>query len=322
MKSIYTSFSILFFYSFNFLSFLQAQSIVTVGLSKYTNQLRTIIEQEGYNIQNLVYKDISTQTLEGKTAITLFNLRQTWDQEQLFTPTQVDAILAFVREGGTLYLTSRKGYQNLLEPLGIEISGVDGNQTGREWPLIKLSINHFVPHPLTQNLNAIQTDVCAYFSTSPEWTVLGYASHKTPLLAIRKWGLGKVILGSGERTFRDPSPTSNRYETDISIESNFQYHVNLFNYLPNDFTVSNLSLSSTIETDNIDVFPNPTSGLVYLQGKNIEKVEIIAVNGQLLKTITNLKNLVSIDLSSFPKGFYQLNITTEQGSATKEIIVK
>lgn len=321
MKSIYTSLCILFFCSFNFAPFVEAQSILTVGLGKYTTKLRGIIEQEGYQIQNLVYKDISTQTLKDKTALTLFNLRQTWDQEQLFTPTQVKAILAFVREGGTLYLTSRKGYQNLLDPLGVAISGVDGNQTGREWPLIKSSINHFIPHPLTHQLSAIQTDVSAYFSTSTQWTILGYDSNKTPLLAIRKWGLGKVILGSGERIFRDPRPTSNRYETDISVESNFQYHVNLFHYLLNDFTGASHPLSTEVETNTIDVFPNPSSGIVHFQGDNIYEIKIIAANGQLLKTITNVKNLSSIDLRSFPKGLYNLNFTTTTGSTTKEIIL-
>ena len=65
MKSLYVVlfFSLLIFSSSTPIS---AQTILTVGLSKYTTQLRSIIEAEGYLINNVVYKDISKTTLQNK----------------------------------------------------------------------------------------------------------------------------------------------------------------------------------------------------------------------------------------------------------------
>jgi hypothetical protein len=300
---------------------LSAQTILTVGLSKYTTQLRSIIETEGYFIENVGYKDISKATLQNKEALTLFNLRQTWDQEQIFSDTQVEAILAFVREGGTLYLTSRKGYNKLLNPLGVEVSGIDGNQTGREWPLILESITSFLQHPLTHQLSLIKTDVSGRFETNQEWIILGRNSKQIPLLAIRKWGLGKVVLGSGERIFRDPRQTSNRYETDISMGSNYQYHLNLFAYLSKDFLNSNTPAITNLNKEEIHVFPNPTTKIIHVQGNNIYSVEIIATNGQILKTITSPKENLQVDLSSYPKGVYSLRINTQHTLINKEIIL-
>lgn len=294
---------------------------MTVGLSKYTTQLRSIIEAEGYVIHNVAYKDISKATLQHKEALTLFNLRQTWDQEQIFSEAQVEAILAFVREGGTLYLTSRKGYNNLLNHLEVEVSGVDGNQTGREWSLTLESITSFVQHPLSHQLSSIVTDVSGRFEASDAWTILGYSSNHIPLLAIRKWGLGKVILGSGERIFRDPRLTNNRYETDISVGSNYQYHLNLFAYLSKDFLSSNTALSTPLSKEKVDVFPNPTTQMLNIQGNDIYRIEIIATNGQLLKTITSPKKNLQIDLSTFPKGVYSLRIKTKLKLIHKEIIL-
>jgi hypothetical protein len=323
MKSPTSILLILFFFcGLTSNTHLQAQTVLTVGLDKYATQLYSIIEAEGYAIKNVAYKDISEVTLQDKEALTLFNLRQTWDQKQIFTDTQVDAILAFVREGGTLYLTSRKGYNKLLLPLGLEVSGVDGNQTGREWPLILEPISSFVEHPLTDQLSSISTDVSGRFIASSEWTILGHSSNQIPLLAIRKWGLGKVILGSGERIFRDPRLTSNRYETDISMGSNHQYHVNLFQYLPNDFITSTATVSTNLnKEEEVRVFPNPTTQIVHIQGNDMHTIEVIANNGQLLKIISVQEKIVQIDLSNFPKGVYWLKINTKYHVITKEIIL-
>lgn len=310
-----------YIYMLNGLSFLQAQTILTVGLSKYTTELRSIIEESGYVPQNVSYSDISAQSLENKTALTLFNLRQTWNQEQLFSQSQVEAILTFVREGGTLYLTSRKGYDNLLTPLGIEVIGVDGDQTGREWPLIETAITSFVAHPLTKQLSSIQTDVSGRFFSSSAWNVLGYSSNRIPLLAVRKWGLGKVILGSGERIFRDPRITSNRYETDIFQSSNRQYHLNLFAYLSQDLvpTSSDTPLGSQ---GKIHLFPNLTTGIVYVQGCDMHTIEIIATTGQILRTIPVSQNQLQINLHSLPKGFYWTRIHTATHTVSKKITLK
>lgn len=324
MKSYHILPTLLLFFWGNFVSSaaLHAQTILTVGLSKYTKELRSIIESEGYAIQNVNYKDISESSLQDKEALTLFNLRQTWDQTQIFTALQVEAILTFVRDGGTLYLTSRKGYNNLLLPLGLDVSGVDGNQTGREWSLILEPISSFVPHPLTNQLDRILTDVSGRFKANSEWTILGYSPNQTPLLAIRKWGLGKIILGSGERIFRDPRLTSNRYETDIFMGSNYQYHVNLFAYLSNDFVPSNILSTTDLNQKEMLVFPNPSTQIVHIQGEeDIHTIDIISTNGQLLKTIVVRTKNTQIDLGAFPKGMYWLKIRTQSKIITKEILL-
>ena len=67
----------------------------------------------------------------------------------------------------------------------------------------------------------------------------------------------------------------------------------------------------TLVNDNkISVYPNPTKGLIYLQGDNITKTVIIDINGKTLGT----KFGQSLNLSDLDKGTYFLKIYDSSGS--------
>ena len=63
--------------------------------------------------------------------------------------------------------------------------------------------------------------------------------------------------------------------------------------------------------------------MVYLfseTGIVIEKIKVYSVSGKLL--LENKFAANEIDLKSFPKGMYFLNIVSDKGSVTKKIIKK
>jgi hypothetical protein len=74
----------------------------------------------------------------------------------------------------------------------------------------------------------------------------------------------------------------------------------------------------------LSIFPNPTSGIVYLKGASmVEKVLVYNSLGQLLDSVhNNSKSVLSIDLGNM-KGLYLLKITDAYGEQiTKRVIVK
>jgi len=80
--------------------------------------------------------------------------------------------------------------------------------------------------------------------------------------------------------------------------------------------------------NNISVFPNPSSGLVYVdQGifDSKTRISLISSNGQLIKTYS-LDELKSkddqfiIDISAYSDGLYFVEITGEQQNIFKKII--
>lgn len=297
-----------------------AQDILTVGLSKYTTELRGIIEQEGYHIDNVDYNKIDADHLAGKTAVALFNLRQTWDASMLLSEDQVDELIEFVNNGGALYLTARKGYGNLLERLGVLLVGKDGGSTGRDWPLKMEKITAFEAHYLSNQLRIVAIDVSALLQVDQTWTIVAKGEKDNPMLVTKNIGSGKIIIGSGERIFRDAYPTTNRYETDISKGDNYRYHQNILRYLA---IRDHVQLETEVEgKDLFKVFPNPTNGQLNIVGEEMTNIIIIDSKGQQLQAIQlNKVEQAVVDLSNYPSGIYWLKIRSTKGWIAKEVIV-
>jgi hypothetical protein len=79
---------------------------------------------------------------------------------------------------------------------------------------------------------------------------------------------------------------------------------------------------STIETTTT-VFPNPTSDVINIQSEDIIKeVNLIGINGEMVKNIvTNTDNL-TFNVSSFTPGLYILHINTDNAMITRKIEIK
>ncbi|RAR46639.1 putative repeat protein (TIGR01451 family)/predicted secreted protein (Por secretion system target) [Flavobacterium lacus] len=71
-------------------------------------------------------------------------------------------------------------------------------------------------------------------------------------------------------------------------------------------------------TQNLKVYPNPTSGLVSIDSDTLQQVELFNLSGVLLET-TN-KN--EIDLRPYSKGIYLLKIVTTNGTLLKKVVLK
>jgi hypothetical protein len=82
------------------------------------------------------------------------------------------------------------------------------------------------------------------------------------------------------------------------------------------------SISSGIDaviSDNLDIFPNPTSGIINITGlSKPAEVRLFSLHGRLLKK----ENLVesSIDISDLPAGIYILNLTSGNTQKVEQII--
>ncbi|GGF24037.1 T9SS type A sorting domain-containing protein [Flavobacterium limi] len=77
---------------------------------------------------------------------------------------------------------------------------------------------------------------------------------------------------------------------------------------------------NTLEENSITVSPNPTSGLVTLNG--VENVKSITVFDGAGKQVLTSDNTTSVNLSHQTKGIYFVKVETEKGSSTKKVIVK
>lgn len=77
---------------------------------------------------------------------------------------------------------------------------------------------------------------------------------------------------------------------------------------------------NTLASESITVTPNPTKGIVTVNGiSDVKTITVLDING---KTIASKNNTTTIDLSNQTPGLYFVKIQTEKGSATKKIVVE
>lgn len=94
----------------------------------------------------------------------------------------------------------------------------------------------------------------------------------------------------------------------------------------NTLTVINCNvgiLDITKQSININVMPNPSAGLFYVdlaEVKGDATVEVFNMQGQLVFTELTDKTTLSVDLTEYGQGLYLLRVSTEYGVATKKLI--
>lgn len=68
----------------------------------------------------------------------------------------------------------------------------------------------------------------------------------------------------------------------------------------------------------IDVYPNPTDGIICIDIEGLERIEVYAINGQFIKKF----NSSEIDITELNAGTYLLKVFTSSGWVTKQIVKK
>lgn len=81
---------------------------------------------------------------------------------------------------------------------------------------------------------------------------------------------------------------------------------------------SNLSVSDLIK-ENIEIYPNPTSGFIKIKSTDIDKVEVFTVTGKRVLKVNKPTN--TIDLTSFNNGIYLLKLHKQGSVFTSKVIL-
>ncbi len=80
--------------------------------------------------------------------------------------------------------------------------------------------------------------------------------------------------------------------------------------------------STPLSVRNIKVYPNPTTGKIYIEGESIETVEIINPFGQIVEQYIINDNKALIDFSQQTKGIYFIRVSTNNGVAVSKVILE
>ena len=75
-------------------------------------------------------------------------------------------------------------------------------------------------------------------------------------------------------------------------------------------------------SSTINVYPNPTSGEITLEGEGINHVRIVNAYGQTIYNAKVEDEQIRIDLSNVAKGIYMMHIEANGGHAVRKIVIE
>ena len=138
-------------------------------------------------------------------------------------------------------------------------------------------------------------------------------------------------LGSDINSCTDPNPPVGIIKYFIAVEdtsgcnclgsktSGGPYSHSLSNL--DDYGVAT-SINNNAITNGINIYPNPTTGKVFIEGENINFIEVLNVNGQTIYTKQVNANTTNIDLSNKTNGIYFIKIRNNNTVLTYKIILE
>ncbi len=129
----------------------------------------------------------------------------------------------------------------------------------------------------------------------------------------------KIFLDNEEIATID-DPTVNTFTDDFSFakDEEVTYCVQaIYTTCESDMVCKNVNITGIESNSELNVYPNPASNIVNIDGVSVEKVYIYNNIGQLVEML----NTNQVDVSSYASGIYMFNILAVDGSVHKVKVV-
>ena len=85
------------------------------------------------------------------------------------------------------------------------------------------------------------------------------------------------------------------------------------------FTDASSGIIKVVDDLSVRIYPNPVSDILYMEGVDVQKIEIFDGTGCQVYVSDNL---FTVDMSSYPTGIYYLRVVTDQGKVSTKKIMK
>jgi len=79
---------------------------------------------------------------------------------------------------------------------------------------------------------------------------------------------------------------------------------------------------TNFEQNGIQIYPNPSTGVFTVQGKNITKITITDLNGKTILVIKDITEFNNIDLSKQAKGIYMVKILKNDNIIMEKVVIE
>ncbi len=93
-------------------------------------------------------------------------------------------------------------------------------------------------------------------------------------------------------------------------------------YLEVSFTAIPVDGLSTLNTENLKIYPNPGTERITVDGCYIQSIEVINMVGHVVELLEVNENKTILDISNYPKGFYLVKVSNPEGSLIEKIVIE
>ncbi len=123
----------------------------------------------------------------------------------------------------------------------------------------------------------------------------------------------------GSNTF--PTGTGTQGGADIPVSTAGTYNI-LLNRATGEYNFQDLLATSTFNTSNFKVYPNPTQNVWNFTSvkQAIETIQIVDVLGKTVMTVSPKELSASVDASSLTRGLYFAKIATVNATETVKLM--
>ncbi len=121
-----------------------------------------------------------------------------------------------------------------------------------------------------------------------------------------------------------PSISSSNLHYPIALGSSTPSNVSIYVYSQTPYETT---LCTTVgiqqfsnNTDAISIYPNPATNNITIESPQQAVIEILNIQGQLIKTYTSSENKTNVNVSMLPSGVYVVKVKTEKGITVMKFI--
>jgi hypothetical protein len=112
-------------------------------------------------------------------------------------------------------------------------------------------------------------------------------------------------------------------EAGIEVSTNLEFNFTVIE--TRNFTANFKNTTNSLVVNANDIFiiyPNPSSGIIYIRGEINSEIKILNCTGQVIRRATMYEKEINIDLSRQEKGIYLLEYITKNEALVKKVVLK
>jgi len=83
-----------------------------------------------------------------------------------------------------------------------------------------------------------------------------------------------------------------------------------------------VSINEILNIYSINIYPNPANDNIIIEAPQKSQIEILNIQGQLIKSIATNNNKTIVDISALAKGIYMVKVQSENGVVNKKLVVQ